>query len=67
LANLARQLARRLADDGVSPEALREVVTDIALARADANNVDGLEAQLTFLLDVSGPEELVERLVRPAA
>jgi hypothetical protein len=61
MSRVARDLARRVAAAGIDASALIAVVNELAAARAEAINADGLQAQIAFLLEAYGPGE-VERM-----
>ena len=54
---IARDLARRLAAAGVDARALAALVNEMATARAEAINREGLQAQTAYLLQAYGPGE----------
>jgi hypothetical protein len=58
MSGTTRDLARRLAAAGVDSSALVPAVNDLAAARAEAINTDGLQAQISFLLEAYGPSEI---------
>lgn len=64
MSRIARDLARRLATAGADPSALVALVSDMAEARAEAINREGLEAQLAFLLEAYGPDEIETLVLR---
>jgi len=55
---IARDLARRLAAAGVDARALAALVNEMATARAEAINREGLQAQTAYLLQAYGPGEI---------
>jgi hypothetical protein len=61
MSRVARDLARRLAGAGIDSSALAAIVNETAVARAEAINADGLQAQIAFLLEAYGPGE-IERM-----
>jgi hypothetical protein len=61
MSQIARDLARRLAAAAVDASTLAALVNDMAAARADTINSDGLQAQVTYLLEAYGPGD-IERL-----
>jgi hypothetical protein len=58
MSQIARDLARRLAAAGVDASALAALVTDIAAARAEAINREGLQAQIAYPLEAYGLGEI---------
>lgn len=64
MSRIARDLARRLTAAGADPSALAALVSDMAEARAEAINREGLEAQLAFLLEAYGPDEIEGLVLR---
>jgi hypothetical protein len=58
MSQIARDLARRLAAAGVNPAALAATVADVATARAEAVNAEGLRSQIEYLLETYGPGEI---------
>jgi predicted DNA-binding transcriptional regulator AlpA len=54
----ARDLARRLTSAGIDPSVLVASVNDMASARAEAINREGLQAQISYLLEAYGPSEI---------
>jgi hypothetical protein len=58
MSGIARDLARCLAAAGVDTVALAGAVRDVAAARAEAINGEGLQAQITYLLEAYGPSEI---------
>ena len=61
MSRIGRDLARRLAASGVDVSVLAAIVNDMAAARSEAINREGLEAQIAYLLEAYGPDE-IERL-----
>jgi hypothetical protein len=55
MSRVARDLARRVAAAGIDASALAAVVNEVAAARADAINREGLEAQVAYMLEAYGP------------
>jgi len=53
-----RDLARHLAGAGVDSLVLAEFVNDMAPARAEAINREGLQAQISYLLKAYGASEI---------
>ena len=43
---------------GVDPSVLAALVNEMATARAEAINQEGLRAQITYLLEAYGPSEI---------
>jgi hypothetical protein len=58
MSRIARDLARLLAASGVDVSVLAAVVNDMAAARSEAINREGLEAQIAYLLEAYGPDEI---------
>lgn len=58
MSRTARDLTRRLAEARVDAAALAALVNDMAAARADAINADGLQAQIGYLLESYDPGEI---------
>jgi len=58
MSRIARDLARRLAAAGIDAARLAAHVSDMATARAEAINGEGLEAQIAYLLEARGPGEI---------
>lgn len=58
MSRIARDLARRLTAAGIDDRALAGTVADMAAARAEAVNSEGLQAQIAFLLEAYGPDEI---------
>jgi hypothetical protein len=58
MSQIARDLARRLTAAGVDATALAVLVNDMAAARAEAVNREGLQAQTAYLLEAYGPGEI---------
>ncbi len=58
MSRTVRDLARRLAAAGVDSSALAAAVSDLAAARAEAINSDGLQAQIAYLLEAYGPGDI---------
>jgi hypothetical protein len=61
MSRTAAELAQRLSAAGIQPPVLASTVTDMAAARAEAVNTEGLRAQIEYLLEAYGPAE-IERL-----
>lgn len=55
---IARNLARQLAAAETDAEALAALVSDMAVARGEAINRKGLQAQVEYLLKACGPGEI---------
>jgi thioredoxin-like negative regulator of GroEL len=60
MSQVARDLARRLVEAGIDAADLAAAVIDVAAARAEATNAEGLRAQVEFLLEAYGPGEIEE-------
>ncbi len=58
MSQATRDLARRLVAAGVDASVLAALVSDIAAARAEAINHEGLHAQIAYLLEFYGPGEI---------
>ena len=58
MSRLARDLARRLTSAGIGSLALAAFVNDMALAREEAMNSEGLQAQISYLLEAYGHGEI---------
>ena len=58
MSRIARDLARNLAAAGIDSSALSALVSDMAAARSEAINCEGLEAQIAYLLEAYGPGEI---------
>jgi hypothetical protein len=58
MSRIARDPARRLAAGGVDASGLTALVSDMAAARAEAINHEGLEAQIAYLLEAYGCGEI---------
>lgn len=58
MSRLARHLARRLATAGIDASALAALVSEMAAARAEAINSEGLQAQIAYLLEAYGPGDI---------
>jgi hypothetical protein len=65
MSQIARDLARRLAGAGIGAAALAPIVNDMAAARAEAINCEGLQSQIEYLLEAYGPGE-IEDIARSA-
>lgn len=67
MSQISRDLARRLVAAGVSTSALAPIVTDMAAARAEAINREGLQSQVEYLLEAYGPSEIEDIALRSQA
>jgi hypothetical protein len=61
MSRTAAELALRLTAAGIQPAVLAPAVMDMAAARAEAVNIEGLRAQIEYLLEAYGPTE-IERM-----
>ena len=64
MSRIACDVARRLAAAGVGASTLAALVNDMAAARAEAINGEGPEAQIAFLLEAYGPDEIETLVLR---
>ena len=64
MSRIAAELTRRLAAADIQTSVLAGAVTDMATARAEAVNAEGLRAQIEYLLQAYGPSE-IEQLAKP--
>jgi hypothetical protein len=58
MSRMVRDLARRLTAAGIGESALAATVNELAAARAQAINSEGLQAQIAHLLEAYGPDEI---------
>ncbi len=58
MSRIVRDLARRLTAGGIGENALAATVNEMASARVEAINSEGLQAQIAYLLEAYGPDEI---------